>query len=81
VVVVVVAVMSLLHWLYLRSSKEAGRSSAPASGRMKVVSDGGCLCACPSFNDVIPVNMNTLRLELSAGAKRRSSPRTACAST
>ena len=55
----------LLHWLYLRSSK--GRAFVRTGlGGQKVVLDGGAF-VLPIVHDVIPVNMNTLRLEVTRG--------------
>ena len=55
----------LLHWLYLRSSKERAFVRTGMGGQ-KVVLDGGAF-VLPIVHDVIPVNMNTLRLEVSRG--------------
>lgn len=65
-VVIVVAIgIWLLHWLYLRSSK--GRAFVRTGlGGQKVVLDGGAF-VLPIVHDVIPVNMNTLRLEVTRG--------------
>jgi uncharacterized membrane protein YqiK len=65
VVVVVAIVVWLLHWLYLRSSKERAFVRTGLGGQ-KVVLDGGAL-VLPIVHDVIPVNMNTLKLEVSRG--------------
>ena len=66
VVAVVVAVgVWLLHWLYLRSSKERAFVRTGLGGQ-KVVLDGGAF-VLPIVHDVIPVNMNTLRLEVARG--------------
>ncbi|MEY4644167.1 MAG: hypothetical protein RLZZ596_998 [Pseudomonadota bacterium] len=65
VAVVVAIVVWLLHWLYLRSSKERAFVRTGLGGQ-KVVLDGGAL-VLPIVHDVIPVNMNTLRLEVSRG--------------
>ncbi|NCV32393.1 MAG: flotillin family protein, partial [Betaproteobacteria bacterium] len=66
VVVMVVAIaVWLLHWLYLRSSKERAFVRTGLGGQ-KVVLDGGAF-VLPIVHDVIPVNMNTLRLEVSRG--------------
>ncbi|NCX23977.1 MAG: flotillin family protein, partial [Betaproteobacteria bacterium] len=62
--VVAIAVW-LLHWLYLRSSKERAFVRTGLGGQ-KVVLDGGAF-VLPIVHDVIPVNMNTLRLEVSRG--------------
>ena len=66
VVAIVIAVaVWLLHWLYLRSSKERAFVRTGLGGQ-KVVLDGGAF-VLPIVHDVIPVNMNTLRLEVSRG--------------
>ncbi len=66
VVAVVVAIFVwLMHWLYLRSSKERAFVRTGLGGQ-KVVLDGGAF-VLPIVHDVIPVNMNTLRLEVSRG--------------
>ncbi len=63
--IVVAIVVWLLHWLYLRSSKERAFVRTGLGGQ-KVVLDGGAF-VLPIVHDVIPVNMNTLRLEVSRG--------------
>lgn len=66
VVAIVVAIaVWLFHWLYLRSSKERAFVRTGMGGQ-KVVLDGGAF-VLPIVHDVIPVNMNTLRLEVSRG--------------
>jgi uncharacterized membrane protein YqiK len=66
VVAIVVAVgVWLLHWLYLRSSKERAFVRTGLGGQ-KVVLDGGAF-VLPIVHEVIPVNMNTLRLEVARG--------------
>ena len=66
VVTIVVAIaVWLLHWLYLRSSKERAFVRTGLGGQ-KVVVDGGAF-VLPIVHDVIPVNMNTLRLEVIRG--------------
>src|SRR3954466_2552347 len=66
VVAVVVAILVwLMHCLYLRSSKERAFVRTGLGGQ-KVVLDGGAF-VLPIVHDVIPVNMNTLRLEVSRG--------------
>ncbi len=66
VVAIVMAIaVWLLHWLYLRSSKERAFVRTGLGGQ-KVVLDGGAF-VLPIVHDVIPVNMNTLRLEVSRG--------------
>jgi uncharacterized membrane protein YqiK len=66
VVAIFVAIIVLLfHWLYLRSSKERAFVRTGMGGQ-KVVMNGGAF-VLPIVHDVIPVNMNTLRLEVSRG--------------
>jgi len=65
VAIVVAIVVWLLHWLYLRSSKERAFVRTGMGGQ-KVVLDGGAF-VLPIVHDVIPVNMSTLRLEVSRG--------------
>lgn len=65
VAIVVALVVWLLHWLYLRSSKERAFVRTGLGGQ-KVVLDGGAF-VLPIVHDVIPVNMNTLRLEVMRG--------------
>lgn len=65
VAIIVAIVVWLLHWLYLRSSKERAFVRTGLGGQ-KVVLDGGAF-VLPIVHDVIPVNMNTLRLEVSRG--------------
>jgi len=65
-VAIVVAIgVWLLHWLYLRSSKERAFVRTGLGGQ-KVVLDGGAF-VLPIVHEVIPVNMNTLRLEVARG--------------
>src|SRR5258707_10860228 len=67
VVVAIVAaiVVWLFHWLYLRSSKERAFVRTGLGGQ-KVVMNGGAF-VLPIVHEVVPVNMNTLRLEVSRG--------------
>jgi uncharacterized membrane protein YqiK len=65
VAIVLALAVWLLHWLYLRSSKERAFVRTGLGGQ-KVVLDGGAF-VLPIVHDVIPVNMNTLRLEVSRG--------------
>ena len=66
VVAIVVAIaVWLLNWLYLRSSKERAFVRTGLGGQ-KVVLNGGAF-VLPIVHEVIPVNMNTLRLEVSRG--------------
>jgi uncharacterized membrane protein YqiK len=63
-IVVAIAVW-LMHWLYLRSSKERAFVRTGLGGQ-KVVMNGGAF-VLPIVHEVVPVNMNTLRLEVSRG--------------
>jgi uncharacterized membrane protein YqiK len=63
--IVVAIVVWLLHWLYLRSSKERAFVRTGLGGQ-KVVLGGGAF-VLPIVHEVIPVNMNTLRLEVTRG--------------
>jgi uncharacterized membrane protein YqiK len=65
VAIVIAIVVWLLHWLYLRSSKERSFVRTGLGGQ-KVVLGGGAF-VLPIVHDVIPVNMNTLRLEVARG--------------
>src|SRR4051812_1721893 len=66
VVAIIGAIVVLLfHSLYLRSSKERAFVRTGMGGQ-KVVMNGGAF-VLPIVHDVIPVNMNTLRLEVSRG--------------
>jgi uncharacterized membrane protein YqiK len=65
VAVVVVLIFYILSWLYRRSTKEVSFVRTGAGGQ-KVVIGGGAL-VLPVIHDVIPVNMNTLRLEVRRG--------------
>jgi uncharacterized membrane protein YqiK len=65
VVIVVAIVVWLFNWLYLRSSKERAFVRTGLAGQ-KVVMNGGAF-VLPIVHEVIPVNMNTLRLEVSRG--------------
>lgn len=66
VAAIVVAIgVWLLHWLYLRSSKERAFVRTGLGGQ-RVVLDGGAF-VLPILHEVIPVNMNTLRLEVARG--------------
>jgi uncharacterized membrane protein YqiK len=66
VLVVLVAVLVwLMSWLYRRSSKETAFVRTGLGGQ-RVVVNGGAL-VLPIVHEVIPVNMNTLRLEVRRG--------------
>ena len=54
-----------MNWLYLRSSKERAFVRTGLGGQ-KVVMNGGAF-VLPIVHEVVPVNMNTLRLEVSRG--------------
>ena len=69
VVAALVAIVAwLLNWLYLRSSKERAFVRTGFGGQT-VVLNGGAL-VLPIIHEVIPVNMNTLRLEVTRGRER-----------
>lgn len=68
IAIVVAVVVWLFHWLYLRSSKERAFVRTGMGGQ-KVVMNGGAF-VLPIVHDVIPVNMNTLRLEVSRGREK-----------
>ena len=69
VAAIVVAIgVWLLHWLYLRSSKERAFVRTGLGGQ-RVVLDGGAF-VLPIVHEVIPVNMNTLRLEVARGREK-----------
>jgi uncharacterized membrane protein YqiK len=65
VVIIVAIVVWILNWLYLRSSKERAFVRTGLGGQ-KVVMNGGAF-VLPIVHEVIPVNMNTLRLEVQRG--------------
>src|SRR5438552_18315663 len=66
VAAIVVAIgVWLMNWLYLRSSKERAFVRTGLGGQ-KVVMNGGAF-VLPIVHEVVPVNMNTLRLEVSRG--------------
>src|SRR5882672_11344253 len=66
IAVIVIAIVAwLLHWLYRRSSKETSFVRTGFGGQ-KVVVNGGAF-VLPIIHEVIPVNMNTLRLEVRRG--------------
>jgi uncharacterized membrane protein YqiK len=58
----------LMNWLYRRSSKEVAFVRTGLGGQ-KVVMNGGAF-VLPIIHEVIPVNMNTLRLEVQRGRER-----------
>jgi uncharacterized membrane protein YqiK len=63
--VIIAALIWLLSWLYHRSSKEISFVRTGLGGQ-KVVMNGGAL-VLPIVHEIIPVNMNTLRLEVKRG--------------
>src|SRR5881628_4195033 len=63
-IIVAIAVW-LMNWLYLRSSKERAFVRTGLGGQ-RVVMNGGAF-VLPIVHEVVPVNMNTLRLEVSRG--------------
>jgi uncharacterized membrane protein YqiK len=65
VAIAVAIVVWLMNWLYLRSSKERAFVRTGLGGQ-KVVMNGGAF-VLPIVHEVVPVNMNTLRLEVSRG--------------
>ena len=65
VAIVVAIIVWLMNWLYLRSSKERAFVRTGLGGQ-KVVMNGGAF-VLPIVHEVVPVNMNTLRLEVSRG--------------
>ncbi len=65
VAIVAAIVVWLFHWLYLRSSKERAFVRTGMGGQTVVLNGGAFVL--PIVHDVIPVNMNTLRLEVARG--------------
>jgi uncharacterized membrane protein YqiK len=65
--VALIALGLIFSRLYRRSSKERSFVRTGLGGQ-KVVMDGGAL-VFPVFHDTIPVNMNTLKLEVTRSAK------------
>jgi uncharacterized membrane protein YqiK len=63
--IVIAIVAYLMNWLYRRSSKETSFVRTGLGGQ-KVVMNGGAF-VLPIVHEVIPVNMNTLRLEVRRG--------------
>ena len=55
--------------LYVRASKEVAFVRTGLGGE-KVVKDGGAICL-PVLHETIPVNMNTLRIEVEKMQKKR----------
>src|SRR5215469_13143998 len=63
--IVIAIIVYLMNWLYRRSSKEVAFVRTGFGGQ-KVVMNGGAF-VLPIIHEVIPVNMNTLRLEVQRG--------------
>lgn len=63
--IVLALVVWLVRWLYVRSSKDRAFVRTGMGGQ-KVVLDGGAF-VLPVVHEAIPVNMNTVRLEVSRG--------------
>src|SRR5215469_13535433 len=63
--IVIAIIVYLMNWLYRRSSKEVAFVRTGLGGQ-KVVMNGGAF-VLPIIHEVIPVNMNTLRLEVQRG--------------
>jgi len=68
IAVLVVIGVYLVNWLYRRSSAELAFVRTGWGGQ-KVVLDGGAFVV-PIIHDVIPVNLNTLRLEVRRGREQ-----------
>src|SRR6185369_15913456 len=66
--IVIAIIVYLMNWLYRRSSKEVAFVRTGLGGQ-KVVMNGGAF-VLPIIHEVIPVNMNTLRLEVQRGRER-----------
>ncbi len=66
--IVIAVIVYLMNWLYRRSSKEVAFVRTGLGGQ-KVVMNGGAF-VLPIIHEVIPVNMNTLRLEVQRGRER-----------
>jgi uncharacterized membrane protein YqiK len=60
--IVLAVLVWILRWLYVRSSKDRAFVRTGLGGQ-KVVLDGGAL-VLPIVHEIIPVNMNTLRIEV-----------------
>ncbi|WP_342132928.1 flotillin family protein [Hydrogenophaga sp. OTU3427] len=63
--IVLALIVWLVRWLYVRSSKDRAFVRTGMGGQ-KVVLDGGAF-VLPVVHEAIPVNMNTVRLEVSRG--------------
>ncbi len=62
VIIAIVAIFFVFSKLYRKATKEMSFVRTGMGGQ-KVIIDGGCL-ELPVFHDIIPVNMQTLRLEV-----------------
>ena len=65
--IIIAIVVYLIHWLYRRSSKETSFVRTGLGGERVVMNAGAFVL--PIIHDVIPVNMNTLRLQVERGRK------------
>lgn len=63
--ILIALVVWLVRWLYVRSSKDRAFVRTGLGGQ-RVVLDGGAF-VLPIVHEAIPVNMNTVRLEVSRG--------------
>src|SRR5580765_6738648 len=63
--IIIAIAVYFMNWLYRRSSKEVAFVRTGLGGQ-KVVVNGGAF-VLPIIHEVIPVNMNTLRLEVRRG--------------
>ncbi len=63
--IIIAIVVYLMNWLYRRSSKETAFVRTGLGGERVVMNSGALVL--PIVHDVIPVNMNTLRLEVERG--------------
>src|SRR5580765_7552569 len=63
--IIIAIAVYFMNWLYRRSSKEVAFVRTGLGGQ-KVVVNGGAF-VLPIIHEVIPVNMNTLRLEVKRG--------------
>jgi uncharacterized membrane protein YqiK len=66
--IVIAIIVYLMNWLYRRSSQEVAFVRTGLGGQ-KVVMNGGAF-VLPIIHEVIPVNMNTLRLEVQRGREK-----------
>jgi len=68
IVLAVIALLMIMARLYRRASKEVSFVRTGFGGQ-KVIMNGGALIA-PILHEIIPVNMNTLRLEVRRNAEQ-----------